>query len=75
MRAETKGNAFGVIASADYYYFVIKNLAIGAKLGLITGKLSKAKVTSGGNTVEQKIDSNDGGLGQFNISGGFRIFF
>ncbi len=75
VRAETKGNSFGVIATADYYYFITKNLAIGAKLGLITGRLSKVKVTSGGNTVEQKIDSKDGGLGQFNINGGFRIFF
>ena len=74
--SENKGGTIGILATASYYHFIGKNIAIGSRIGLISGTLSKIKTTVNGKTTETNLDDNEKeSLGQFNINAGLRVYF
>tara|TARA_Y100000385_G_scaffold289512_1_gene359217 strand:+ start:1348 stop:2058 length:711 start_codon:yes stop_codon:yes gene_type:complete len=74
--SENKGGTIGILATVSYYHFIGKNIAIGSRIGLISGTLSKIKTTVNGKTTETNLDDNEKeSLGQFNINAGLRVYF
>jgi hypothetical protein len=74
--SEQKGGTLGLIATASYFHFIGKNIAIGARIGYLAGTLSKIKNTANGNTTEVKLESDEKeSLSQVNFNAGLRMYF